>query len=139
MNLSHLASQFPGSACHASYYRRLQRFCQFVRLDTRTVALLVVHMLNLHRPKCLAIDRTNWKFGSTDVNIMMLAIVTRQFRNNRSEKFSWTRLLSQIFYQRRHDQNQNHKPKDPEERHSAHHQTHSIHAHLSNSSRSVPN
>ncbi|CAN7617314.1 IS4 family transposase [Pararhizobium sp. LjRoot238] len=80
VNLSHLASHLPGSALYASNYRRLQRFFQFVRLDTDSMALLVVQMLNLERPKCLALDRTNWKIGSTDVNILMLAIVTRRFR-----------------------------------------------------------
>ena len=30
VNLSHLASQFPGDAKHESNYRRLQRFFQFV-------------------------------------------------------------------------------------------------------------
>jgi len=80
VNLSHLASHLPGSALYASNYRRLQRFFQFVRLDTDRMALLVVQMLDLQRPKCLALDRTNWKIGSTDVNILMLAIVTRRFR-----------------------------------------------------------
>lgn len=80
LNLSHLASHLPGPACYASHYRRLQRFFQFVRLDTDRMALLVVQMLNLERPKCLALDRTNWKIGATDVNILMLAIVTRRFR-----------------------------------------------------------
>jgi hypothetical protein len=80
VNLSHPASHCPGHASHSSHYRRLQRFFQFVRLDMDSMALLVVHMLNLERPKCLALDRTNWKIGSTDVNILMLAIVTRRFR-----------------------------------------------------------
>ncbi len=80
VNLSHLASHCPGDARHSSHYRRLQRFFQFVRLDMDSMALLVVHMLNLARPKCLALDRTNWKIGSTDVNILMLAVVTRRFR-----------------------------------------------------------
>ena len=80
VNLSHLASHLPGRALHASHYRRLQRFFQFVRLDGNRLALLVVQMLNLQRPKCLALDRTNWKIGTTDVNILMLAIVTRRFR-----------------------------------------------------------
>lgn len=80
VNLSHLAGHLPGSALYASNYRRLQRFFQFVRLDTDRMAQLVVQMLNLERPKCLALDRTNWKIGSTDVNILMLAIVTRRFR-----------------------------------------------------------
>jgi len=80
VNLSHLASHLPGRALHASHYRRLQRFFQFVRLDGDRLAVLVVQMLNLQRPKCLALDRTNWKIGTTDVNILMLAIVTRRFR-----------------------------------------------------------
>ena len=80
VNLTHLASHVPGNATHASAYRRLQRFFQFVRLDTDRMAQFVVHMLNLERKKCLALDRTNWKIGATDVNILMLAIVTRRFR-----------------------------------------------------------
>jgi hypothetical protein len=80
VNLTHAASQFHGTARHASNYRRLQRFFQYVRLDQGVIALIVVRMLNLSRPKCLALDRTNWKVGSKDVNILMLAIVTRRFR-----------------------------------------------------------
>jgi len=80
VNLSHLASQFPGDAQHGSNYRRLQRFFQFVRLDGDIAARLVVRMLNLERPKLLALDRTNWKLGSRDVNMLVLAVVTRRFR-----------------------------------------------------------
>jgi hypothetical protein len=80
VNLAHLASHLPGPALYASNHRRLQRFFQFVRLDTDCMALLVVQMLNLERPKCLALDRTNWKIGCTDVNILVLAVVTRRFR-----------------------------------------------------------
>lgn len=80
VNLSHLASQFPGDAQHGSNYRRLQRFFQFVRLDGDIAARLIVRMLNLDRPKLLALDRTNWKLGSRDVNVLVLAIVTRRFR-----------------------------------------------------------
>jgi hypothetical protein len=80
VNLSHLASQFPGDAQHGSNYRRLQRFFQFVRLDGDIAAQLIVQMLNLGRPRLLALDRTNWKLGSRDVNVLVLAIVTRRFR-----------------------------------------------------------
>lgn len=80
VNLSHLASQFPGGAQHGSNYRRLQRFFQFVQLDGDIAARLVVRMLNLERPKLLALDRTNWKLGARDVNVLVLAIVTRRFR-----------------------------------------------------------
>lgn len=80
VNLSHLAVHLSGAAQPASKYRRLQRFFQFVRLDQDVAARLVVHMLNLERPKFLALDRTNWKLGSRDINILVLAIVTRRFR-----------------------------------------------------------
>lgn len=80
VNLSHLASQFPGDAKHESNYRRLQRFFQFVHLDGDVAARLIMQMLNLNRPRLLALDRTNWKLGSRDVNILVLAIVTRRFR-----------------------------------------------------------
>lgn len=80
VNLSHLAVHLSGPARSASKYRRLQRFFQFVRLDQSVAARIVVHMFNLERPKYLALDRTNWKLGSRDINILMLAIVTRRFR-----------------------------------------------------------
>lgn len=80
VNLSHLASQFPGDALHASNYRRLQRFFQFERLDGDIAAQLILRLLNLKRPKLLALDRTNWKLGARDVNVLVLAVVTRRFR-----------------------------------------------------------
>ena len=80
VNLTHLACHLPGQATHAWGYRRLQRFFQHVQLESDRLALLVVSMLHLSRKKCLVLDRTNWKIGSTDVNILMLAIVTRRFR-----------------------------------------------------------
>ena len=80
VNLSHIACTLPGEAAIASRYRRLQRFFQHVRLDQEIVARLVVRLLDLSRPKCLALDRTNWKVGCSDINILVLAIVTRRFR-----------------------------------------------------------
>ena len=80
VNLSHLASQFPGKALHASSYRRLQRFFQYVRLDGDVVAELIIRLLGLKGSKLLALDRTNWKLGKTDINILVLAIVTRRFK-----------------------------------------------------------
>lgn len=80
VNLSHLAGHFPGAALHASNYRRLQRFFQHERLDGDVVAQLIVDLLNYARPRYLALDRTNWKFGGRDINVLVLALVTRRFR-----------------------------------------------------------
>jgi hypothetical protein len=80
VNLSHLASQFPGDAKHESDYRRLQRFFQFVHLDGDVAARLIMQILNLNRLRLLSFDRTNRRLGSRDVNILVVAIVTRRFR-----------------------------------------------------------
>lgn len=91
VNLTHAACHLPGEALHASRYRRLQRFFQHVRLDQNVVAQLVVQMLNLHRPIPLALDRTNWRIGSKNINILVLAVVTRRFR----VPLMWTLLKHQ--------------------------------------------
>ena len=80
VNLSHLASQCYSSAQLGSSYRRLQRFFQYVALEGDWLALVVVKLLKLKAPWVLCLDRTNWKVGRRDVNILMLAIATRRLR-----------------------------------------------------------
>lgn len=80
VNLSHLACERAGQVLIASTYRRLQRFFQHVALPEDWSARLVVHLLGLTGPWRLCLDRTNWKIGKRDVNILMLAISTRRFR-----------------------------------------------------------
>ena len=80
VNLGHLASERPTTALAASTCRRLQRFFQHVRLGADWSAPLVVGLLGLDGPWCLALDRTQWKVGARDVNVLMLAVVTRRAR-----------------------------------------------------------
>lgn len=80
VNLSHLACERPTTAQVASTYRRLQRFFQHVRLGPDWSAPLVTGLLGLVGPWHLALDRTQWKLGTRDVNILMLAVVTRRAR-----------------------------------------------------------
>lgn len=80
VNLSHIAAQFSSSAQTSSSYRRLQRFFQFVRLDEDWLCQAVIKLLNINPPWILCLDRTNWKIGRRDVNILMLAVVTRRVR-----------------------------------------------------------
>ncbi|WP_172330728.1 transposase [Mangrovicoccus sp. HB161399] len=80
VNLTHVASERPGRAKAASTYRRLQRFFQHVeRPDDWTVGL-VVALIGNPRPWHLCLDRTNWKIGRADVNVLVLAVVTTRFR-----------------------------------------------------------
>jgi Transposase DDE domain len=80
VNLSHLACERPTTALVASTYRRLQRFFQHVRLGSDWSAPLVIGLLGLAGPWHLALDRTQWKLGTRDVNILMLAVVTPRAR-----------------------------------------------------------
>ena len=80
VNLSHLASERQTTTKIASTYRRLQRFFQHVDLGSDWSARLVVALLGLAAPWHLCLDRTNWKVGRKEVNILMLAIVTRRHR-----------------------------------------------------------
>jgi hypothetical protein len=80
VNLSHLASERHSTTKIASTYRRLQRFFQHVDRGSDWSAQLVVALLGLAAPWHLCLDRTNWKVGCKEVNILMLAIVTRRHR-----------------------------------------------------------
>ena len=80
VNLTHLATTFPGEAKLSSNYRRLQRFFQYVRLDGDWLAKALVTLLGLKPPYRLCLDRTNWKVGRKDVNLLVLCIVTRRVR-----------------------------------------------------------
>ena len=76
VNLSHLAGGFPSTAEIASNYRRLQRFFEQVHLDYTALARVIVQLTGLGQgPWFLALDRTNWKLGRRDVNILMLAVL----------------------------------------------------------------
>lgn len=80
VNLSHIAAERPGRTLVASTCRRLQRFFQHVRLGDNWVVPLVVAVIGTPAPWTLALDRTNWTVGQGDINILMLALVTRRFR-----------------------------------------------------------
>ncbi len=80
VNLTHVAAQFSATTKTGSSYRRLQRFFQFVRLDEDWFAKAVVRLSKVNPPWILALDRTNWKLGKSNVNILMLCIITKRYR-----------------------------------------------------------
>ena len=70
-----LAAHVACAARTASVRRRFYRFFQFVRLDGAMTARIIVDLLGLAgKPWVLAIDRTNWEFGKTSINILMLCV-----------------------------------------------------------------
>jgi hypothetical protein len=77
VNLSVLATAFSGHATEQSNYKRLQHFLRHFELPYAQLAQFVVKLLGIPGPYTLALDRTNWKVGQADLNILMLSLVSR--------------------------------------------------------------
>ena len=74
INYDRLASAFDTKADKLSSYRRIQRFmCQF-DFSTEIVSRLIFSILPIKNNLILVIDRTNWKFGEKNINILMLGV-----------------------------------------------------------------
>ena len=75
VNFTQLAVAFPGKAKKRSKYRRIQRFFESVSFDYTLFAKLIVKFLGIKdKLWTLTIDRTNWKFGKLNINILTLGI-----------------------------------------------------------------
>jgi Transposase DDE domain len=73
-----LAAHAESHATLASVQRRFYRFFQHVHLDGAITARIVVALLGLEgKAWTLTIDRTNWFFGRTPINILMIAVEWR--------------------------------------------------------------
>jgi len=70
-----LKTAFESDAKSDSTLRRIQRFMAEYMLDTDLIARLIFKILPHKPPYLLAIDRTNWKFGETNINVLTLAII----------------------------------------------------------------
>lgn len=74
VNLVQLAIALPGNARKESKYRRLQRLFEQVHIDFSFVAIFLASLLPYDR-YILTMDRTNWRFGKTHINILFLCVV----------------------------------------------------------------
>lgn len=78
VNLSHVACERGASGVAiASTYRRHQRFFQHVRLGPDWAAPMIAALAGGAERRVLVLDRTNWKIGESEVNLLVLAIKTR--------------------------------------------------------------
>ena len=68
-NLAQLALVLPAKP--ASNYRRIQRFFAETKLPQRATAALVQHLLPVKDRFVISIDRTEWHFGKTPINILI--------------------------------------------------------------------
>jgi hypothetical protein len=75
VNLAQLAIAFSGCAKVASNYKRLQRFFCSFEFSQESIAKIVVQLIPVgDGPWTLTMDRTNWKFGKTHINLLVLGI-----------------------------------------------------------------
>ena len=74
VNLTQLALTIKGNE-QASRYKKLQRFFAKFELSYTALAKLLIKLAGIDSDKwLLALDRTNWKFGQLDINILVLSI-----------------------------------------------------------------
>ena len=73
VNLTQIATTFPGRAEIDSHYRRLQRFFQQVEFDSTLMAQLVISFLP-YTTYTLALDRTTWMLGCFPINFLVLSV-----------------------------------------------------------------
>lgn len=75
INLSKLACIFPSGTQKSSHYRRLQRFFAKFTIDYDQIAGFIFYLFFIGNGQWyLTVDRTNWKWGKSDINILTLAV-----------------------------------------------------------------
>jgi IS4 transposase len=78
VSLWRLAAYVSTTASTDSVRRRFYRFFQYVKLDPSVSARWLVELLSLEaQPWTLVLDRTNWDFGKTPINILMVSVMYR--------------------------------------------------------------
>ena len=75
VNYERLALSFESSVSKESSLRRIQRFFAGYVLDHDLIAKLIFKLLPKKEKYELTMDRTNWKFGKTNINILVIGIV----------------------------------------------------------------
>ena len=77
VRLPKLALCLPGTATRDSKVRQLHRFFENIRLPAEVLACLVLSFVPPEWPVWLVIDRTNWRLGKVDINILLVAVMVR--------------------------------------------------------------
>jgi transposase len=74
VNYDRLASGFDTKVDKLSSYRRIQRFMSDFDLPMKLISQLIFSLLPKKKDLILVLDRTNWKFGEKNINILMLGV-----------------------------------------------------------------
>jgi hypothetical protein len=74
VNMQKVAENIEGSAKVESNYRRIQRLFEKQEIDYDMVSKLLATILPEDKKWILCMDRTNWKLGKLNVNLLVLAV-----------------------------------------------------------------
>ena len=76
VNLNKIACSMSSNAEQTSRYRRIQRFFAEFSIDFDMIAAFIFKLFFISGGKWyLTMDRTNWQWGKSDINILTLAVV----------------------------------------------------------------
>lgn len=79
VNLVKISVAMGSNAQSKSNYRRLQRFIDQVTWCFKTLVPLILKWSNIKSPLTLVIDRTNWKVGKANINILCISVVNDNY------------------------------------------------------------
>lgn len=77
VNLTQISSFFQSHAKLESSYRRVRRFFSGFSFDITVIVPLILTLFCLKGQLILILDRTNWKWGKKDINILLLSVAYR--------------------------------------------------------------
>ena len=75
VNFTKLANALNGNVKQKSNYRRIQRFFAHFDLSYDCLTELILHLLPVKSDFTVSIDRTNWKLGKFNINILTAGII----------------------------------------------------------------
>ncbi len=75
VRLTKLAAQLPGNVLQRSKVKQLHRFFKHIRLPEDVLARFVLSFAYPTKRLWLVIDRTNWRLGKMEINILFAVIL----------------------------------------------------------------
>lgn len=78
VNLTQIALLFKTSAKQESSYRRVRRFFSGFSFDRTVLIPFFLALFCLKKELILILDRTNWKWGKRDINILLLSVAHKR-------------------------------------------------------------
>lgn len=77
VNLTQISTFFQSNAKQESSYRRVRRFFSGFSFDITVIIPLILSLFCLKGQVILILDRTNWKWGKKNINILLLSVAYR--------------------------------------------------------------